>query len=94
MFIYKHFKTSFPGPEYGTTEAAWKAVLNEADRRSEAHVRVRDNLNNEVITSIKNWQKDNFHKQVGRFLESFDRTFLILFSVNANKREERAGGAI
>ena len=63
-FIYKHFKTSFPGPEYGTTEAAWKAVLNEADRRSEAHVRVRDNLNNEVITSIKNWQKDNFHKQV------------------------------
>ena len=78
MFIYKHFKTSFPGPEYGTTEAAWKAVLNEADRRSEAHVRVRDNLNNEVITSIKNWQKDNFHKQVRRFSESLDKIFLIL----------------
>jgi len=57
------------GPEYGTTEAAWKAVLNEADRRSEAHVRVRDNLNNEVITSIKNWQKDNFHKQLMQIKE-------------------------
>ena len=40
---------SIAGPEYGTTEAAWKAVLNEADRRSEAHIRVRDNLHNEVI---------------------------------------------
>jgi len=57
------------GPEYGTTEAAWKAVLNEADRRSEAHIRVRDNLNNEVITSIKNWQKDNFHKQLMQIKE-------------------------
>jgi len=57
------------GPEYGTTEAAWKAVLNEADRRSEAHIRVRDNLHNEVITSIKNWQKDNFHKQLMQIKE-------------------------
>ena len=63
-----HLHEMFAGPEYGTTEAAWKAVLNEADRRSEAHIRVRDNLNNEVITSIKNWQKDNFHKQVGRLM--------------------------
>ena len=53
------------GPEYGTTEAAWKAVLNEADRRCDLHMRVRDNLNEEVISSIKNWQKDNYHKQVG-----------------------------
>ncbi len=27
------------GPEYGTTEAAWKGVLSEADRRAELHVR-------------------------------------------------------
>ena len=52
------------GPEYGTTEAAWKAVLNEADRRCELHLRVKENLHNEVISSIKNWQKDNYHKQV------------------------------
>ena len=37
-----------PGPEYGTTEAAWKAVLVEADRRCELHLRVKDNLLNEV----------------------------------------------
>ena len=56
--------SNIAGPEYGTTEAAWKAVLNEADRRCDLHLRVKENLNNEVITSIKNWQKDNFHKQV------------------------------
>jgi len=52
------------GPEYGTTEAAWKSVLVEADRRCELHLRVKDNLLNEVVNSIKNWQKDNFHKQM------------------------------
>eukprot|EP00092_Neocalanus_flemingeri_P029726 GFUD01032274.1.p1 GENE.GFUD01032274.1~~GFUD01032274.1.p1 ORF type:complete len:434 (+),score=121.81 GFUD01032274.1:728-2029(+) len=52
------------GPEYGTTEAAWKAVLVEADRRCELHLRVKDNLVNDVVNSIKNWQKDNYHKQL------------------------------
>jgi len=52
------------GPEYGTTEAAWKAVLVEADRRCELHLRVKDNLVNETVNSIKNWQKDNYHKQM------------------------------
>merc|ERR1711892_1362361 len=49
---------------YGTTEAAWKAVLVEADRRCELHLRVKDNLVNEIVNSIKNWQKDNYHKQM------------------------------
>jgi len=52
------------GPEYGTTEAAWKAVLVEADRRCELHLKVKDNLVNEIVNSIKNWQKDNYHKQM------------------------------
>jgi len=52
------------GPEYGTTEAAWKAVLVEADRRCELHTRVKDNLANDVVGSIKNWQKDNYHRQM------------------------------
>jgi len=52
------------GPEYGTTEAAWKAVLVEADRRCELHTRVKDNLINDVVGSIKNWQKDNYHRQM------------------------------
>ena len=57
------------GPEYGTTEAAWKAVLQEADRRCELHRRVKDSLENEVINSIKNWQKDNFHRQLMQIKE-------------------------
>jgi len=57
------------GPEYGTTEAAWKAVLVEADRRCELHLRVKDNLLNEVVNSIKNWQKDNYHKQMMQLKE-------------------------
>jgi len=50
------------GPEYGTTEAGWKGVLVESDRRCELHLRVKDNLNNEVVNSVKNWQKDNYHR--------------------------------
>lgn len=52
------------GPEYGTAEAAWKAVLEEADRRSEIHVSVKDKLLNDVVASIKQWQKDSYHKSM------------------------------
>lgn len=55
------------GPEYGTTEAAWKGVLVEADRRCDVHNRIRDNLNIEVIGKIKTWQKDNWHKVTHNF---------------------------
>ena len=48
-FNYEHLIAS--GPEYGTTEAAWKAVLVEADRRCELHIKVKDNLLNEVFFS-------------------------------------------
>lgn len=50
------------GPEYGTTEAAWKGALNEAERLSEVHSRVKDDLCNEVIQQVKTWQKDTYHK--------------------------------
>ncbi|KAF8788033.1 protein kinase C and casein kinase substrate in neurons protein 1-like isoform X2 [Argiope bruennichi] len=52
------------GPEYGTTEAAWKSALVEADRRCDMHLRVRDRLVNDVIGQIKQWQKDNYHKSM------------------------------
>lgn len=52
------------GPEYGTTEAAWKAVLVEADRRCELHNRVKEDLNVKVNNQLKAWQKDNYHKSV------------------------------
>ena len=53
---------TYLGPEYGTTEAAWKAVLVEADRRGALHNRVKEDLNTKVVTDIKQWQKDSFHK--------------------------------
>lgn len=65
------------GPEYGTTEAAWKAVLTEADRRCTIHSNVRDELVDKVITQIKQWQKDNYHKTVIHLKEKkeFDDEF-------------------
>lgn len=50
------------GPEYGTTEAAWKGILTEADRLSDLHLKVKDNLCTDVMHQIKVWQKDNYHK--------------------------------
>lgn len=52
------------GPEYGTMEAAWKGILTEAERVSEAHTKVKENLCFGEIQQIKNWQKDNYHKVV------------------------------
>ena len=63
-------------------------MLVEADRRCELHIKVKDNLLNEVffrdiiggvnaktlfnpqvVNSIKNWQKDNYHKQMMQLKE-------------------------
>ncbi|KAG9510985.1 Protein kinase C and casein kinase substrate in neurons protein 2 [Fragariocoptes setiger] len=50
------------GPEYGTTEAAWKSVLSEADKRHDLHLKIKDKLTDTVIADIKQWQKEKFHK--------------------------------
>lgn len=60
------------GPEYGTTEAAWKGVLAEADRRCDVHIRVRDHLCNVVINNIKGKQKDLYHKSMMTIKEKKD----------------------
>ncbi|ROT73806.1 protein kinase C and casein kinase substrate in neurons protein 1 isoform X9 [Penaeus vannamei] len=61
------------GPEYGTTEAAWKGVLMEAEQRCELHMRVRENLINDVHSSVKQWQRDNYHKSMmGQLKEKKD----------------------
>ncbi|XP_076231599.1 protein kinase C and casein kinase substrate in neurons protein Synd isoform X2 [Calliopsis andreniformis] len=52
------------GPEYGTTEAAWKGVLVESDRLGDLHIRVKENLCNQIILHVKTWQKDNYHKSM------------------------------
>ncbi|XP_011495246.1 PREDICTED: protein kinase C and casein kinase substrate in neurons protein 2 isoform X2 [Ceratosolen solmsi marchali] len=52
------------GPEYGTTEAAWKGVLSESDRICDLHLRVKENLCNDIILQVKTWQKDTYHKSM------------------------------
>jgi hypothetical protein len=70
------------GPEYGTTEAAWKAVLSEAERRCDLHMKVKDNLSQTIISQIKQWQKDNFHtsmfalKEKKEFDDAFKKVFI------------------
>jgi protein kinase C and casein kinase substrate in neurons protein len=50
------------GPEYGTTEAAWKGILTEAERVSDLHMNMKDQLCGDVMSQIRVWQKDNYHK--------------------------------
>ncbi|CAL4068486.1 unnamed protein product, partial [Meganyctiphanes norvegica] len=61
------------GPEYGTTEAAWKGVLMESEQRCDLHMQVKDNLTNQVHSNLKQWQKDNYHKSMmGKIKEKQD----------------------
>lgn len=43
-------------------EAAWKGILTEAERLSDVHLKVKENLCAGEMQQIKTWQKDNFHK--------------------------------
>lgn len=43
-------------------EAAWKGILTEAERLSDVHLKVKENLCCGEIQQIKTWQKDNYHK--------------------------------
>jgi len=60
------------GPEYGTAEAAWKAILVESDRRCDLHLRVKEDLHLKVINQLKQWQKDNYHKSMMSLKEKKD----------------------
>lgn len=43
-------------------EAGWKGILTEAERVSEMHTKIKDQLCSEIMQEIRVWQKDNFHK--------------------------------
>ncbi|KAJ8791777.1 hypothetical protein J1605_020499 [Eschrichtius robustus] len=59
------------GPQYGTVEKSWVAVMSEAEKVSELHLEVKASLMNEDFEKIKNWQKEAFHKQMmGGFKET------------------------
>nr|XP_033807246.1 protein kinase C and casein kinase substrate in neurons protein 2 isoform X2 [Geotrypetes seraphini]XP_033807247.1 protein kinase C and casein kinase substrate in neurons protein 2 isoform X2 [Geotrypetes seraphini]XP_033807248.1 protein kinase C and casein kinase substrate in neurons protein 2 isoform X2 [Geotrypetes seraphini]XP_033807249.1 protein kinase C and casein kinase substrate in neurons protein 2 isoform X2 [Geotrypetes seraphini]XP_033807250.1 protein kinase C and casein kinase s len=59
------------GPQYGTVEKAWHALMTEAEKVSDLHLDVKNQLMNEDFEKIKNWQKEAFHKQMmGGFKET------------------------
>ncbi|XP_068453604.1 protein kinase C and casein kinase substrate in neurons protein 1a [Clinocottus analis] len=59
------------GPQYGSVERAWLAVMTEAEKVSELHQDVKNNLTNEDVEKVKNWQKEAYHKQmIGGFKEA------------------------
>lgn len=62
----------FSGPEYGTTEAAWKGVLTESERISDVHMKIKENLCSDVSSQIKSWQKDNYHHTLMQIKERKD----------------------
>ncbi|KAF1514138.1 Protein kinase C and casein kinase substrate in neurons protein 1, partial [Eudyptes chrysocome] len=59
------------GPQYGSLEKAWGAIMTEADKVSELHQDVKNSLLNDDFEKVKNWQKDAYHKQImGGFKEA------------------------
>ncbi|XP_063073023.1 protein kinase C and casein kinase substrate in neurons protein 2 isoform X4 [Engraulis encrasicolus] len=59
------------GPQYGTLEQAWNAVMTEAEKVSDLHMDVKSSLMGEDFEKVKNWQKDAYHKQmIGGFKET------------------------
>ncbi|NWU68252.1 PACN1 protein, partial [Pterocles burchelli] len=59
------------GPQYGSLEKAWGAIMTEADKVSELHQEVKNSLLNDDFEKVKNWQKDAYHKQImGGFKEA------------------------
>ncbi|KAF1484498.1 Protein kinase C and casein kinase substrate in neurons protein 1, partial [Pygoscelis antarcticus] len=59
------------GPQYGSLEKAWGAIMTEADRVSELHQDMKNSLLNDDFEKVKNWQKDAYHKQImGGFKEA------------------------
>ncbi|XP_028809954.1 protein kinase C and casein kinase substrate in neurons protein 2 isoform X2 [Denticeps clupeoides] len=59
------------GPQYGTLEQGWLALMSEAEKVSDLHMDVKSALMGEDFEKVKNWQKDAYHKQmIGGFKET------------------------
>lgn len=58
------------GPEYGTCQGAWRGVLTEADHVADLHTIMSEKMMSDVHRSIKEWQKESYHKSMMHFKES------------------------
>lgn len=47
-------------------------MLEEAERRCEMQMNVRERLLGDVVNSVKQWQKDSFHKSMMHLKEKKD----------------------
>ena len=56
--------------EYGTIKSAWASSFNEADQLSEIHLLTYNSLFDELITEIKNWQKQKYPKSITNELKT------------------------
>ncbi|KAK3544838.1 hypothetical protein QTP86_027512, partial [Hemibagrus guttatus] len=52
------------GPQYGTVERGWCALMTEAEKVSDLHMEIKGVLMGEDFEKVKNWQKDAYHKQM------------------------------
>ncbi len=77
-------KFFFLAPEFGSTASAWKAIMAEADASAEIHQSVHDELQNDVVPSIKSWQKTKYIKSLMQikttkdFEEEFRRVRIVI----------------
>ncbi|XP_028925152.1 protein kinase C and casein kinase substrate in neurons protein 1 [Ornithorhynchus anatinus] len=59
------------GPQYGSLERAWGAMMTEADKVSELHQEVKNSLLSDALEKVRAWQKEAYHKQImGGFKET------------------------
>lgn len=59
---------------------AWKGISDEAECASRIHTKIQENLCDNEIQQIKNWQRENYQK-VQMFLQ-----FITLFRSNRSLR--------
>lgn len=52
------------GPDYGTTEVAWQASLNSAERLGDIHAEHKEKITNDILPQIVQWKKDHYHKSM------------------------------
>jgi hypothetical protein len=62
--FFPSFMICLLASEYGSTASAWKAIMGDADASAEVHQTVHDELQNDIIPTVKSWQKTKYVKSM------------------------------
>jgi hypothetical protein len=57
-------------PEYGTMKATWNSLTIESNNMSELHLKIHDEVEENLLTEIKAWQKQNYPKTIMNTLKT------------------------